>query len=52
MIIEQNINMQELSEAEYTKVYGGTGYSYFREEDLVIILPEIPTPPSGHKVDI
>ena len=52
MNIEQKTNMQELADEEYTKVYGGTGYSYFREEDLVMILPEIPTPPSGHKVDI
>lgn len=52
MSIEQNMNMQELAEEDYTKVYAGTGAFYLLEEDLLTIMPELPTLPSGHKVDI
>ena len=52
MISEQNINMQELAEEDYTKVYAGTGHLYLLEEDLMTIMPELPTLPSGHNVDI
>ena len=52
MSIEQNMNMQELTEEDYTKVYAGTGHFCLLEEDLMAIMPELPTLPSGHKVDI
>ena len=52
MSIEQNMNIQELTEEDYTKVYAGTGHFCFLEEDLMVIMPELPTLPSGHKVDI
>lgn len=52
MSIEQNMNMQELTEEDYTKVYAGTGHFYLLEEDLMAIMPELPTLPSGHKVEI
>lgn len=52
MNIEQNMNMQELREEEYTKVYAGIGNPCFVEEELMTILPEVPTPPSGHKIDL
>lgn len=52
MNIEQNMNTQELTEKDYTRVYAGTGHLYLLEEDLMRILPELPTLPSGHKVDI
>ena len=52
MSIEQNMNMQELADEDYTKVYAGTGHFYLLEEDLMTIMPELPTLPSGHKVDI
>lgn len=52
MSIEQNMNMQELREEEYTKVYAGIGNPCFVEEGLMTILPEVPTPPSGHKIDL
>tara|TARA_Y100001970_G_scaffold146687_1_gene180151 strand:+ start:259 stop:444 length:186 start_codon:yes stop_codon:yes gene_type:complete len=52
MSIEQNMNMQELREEEYTKVYAGIRNPCFVEEELMTILPEVPTPPSGHKIDL
>ncbi len=52
MSIEQNINIQELAEEDYTKVYAGIRDHCLLEEDLMTILPELPTLPSGHKVDI
>lgn len=52
MSIEQNMNMQELAVEDYTKVYAGTGHFCLLEEDLMAIMPELPTLPSGHKVDI
>ena len=52
MSIEQNTNMQELRAEDYTKVYGGDGHSCLIEKDVTMFLPEIPIPPSGHKVEI
>ena len=52
MNIEHNVNTQELTEEDYTKVYAGYGHSVLLGEDLMNIMPEVPNPPSGHKVDI
>ncbi len=48
MNIEQKTNIQELSEQDYTKVYGGIFYSCCVYHDYETILPnepENPTPP-------
>ena len=52
MNTEQKKNIQVLTEEEYTKVYAGIGNPCFVEEELMTILPEVPTPPSGHKIDL
>jgi|TARA_B100000700_G_scaffold35024_2_gene33920 propanediol dehydratase small subunit len=52
MNIEQKTNMQELAEEDYTKVYAGTGPMHLCDEELLNILPELPPPPDGHKVEI
>jgi len=52
MSIEQDINMQELAEEDYTNVYAGCGHLQFSREDMMKIYPEIPTPPNGHTIEI
>ena len=52
MNIEQNMNMQELREEDYTKVYGGNGATCIFEDEVLKVLPELPIPPSGHEIDI
>ena len=52
MNIEQNLDMQELSEEHYTKVYDGQGCGYLIAMDVVDALPEVPVPPDGQSIDI
>ncbi len=50
MNIEQKTNMQELAEAEYTKVYAGTNASTL-EIDFYVILPIGPIKPKKPDVN-
>ena len=50
MSIEQNMNMQELREEEYTKVYGGAISSAF-SKDFYVILPIGPIKPKKPEVN-
>tara|TARA_Y100001001_G_scaffold45621_1_gene40673 strand:- start:15186 stop:15386 length:201 start_codon:yes stop_codon:yes gene_type:complete len=46
MNIEQNSNMQELTEEEYTKVYAGMmSYELFPENNVMTIQPFNPSKP-------
>mgnify|MGYP000238489581 CR=1 FL=1 len=50
MSIEQNMNMQELREEEYTKVYAGTNAPTL-EIDFYVILPIGPIKPKKPDVN-
>lgn len=50
MNIEQKINMQELTQQDYTKVYAGTS-SPLLKEDFYLILPIGPIKPKKPDVD-
>jgi len=41
MNIEHNVNTQELTEEDYTKVYAGYGHSLLLGEDLMNIIYDI-----------
>ncbi len=47
--VERNIVARKITE-DCIKVYAGSGHSSLLEEELMTILPEVPTPPSGHKM--
>lgn len=52
MNIEQNLDMQELSSEDYTKVYGGQGRNNLFVVDIVNALPEVPVPPDGQSIEL
>lgn len=51
MNIEQKLNVQELNEEDYTKVYAGAGVWTPIGEELLYIKPESPKLPNGPAVD-
>ena len=53
MNIEQNSNMQELTEEEYTKVYAGMmSYELFPENNVMTIQPFNPSKPKKNTLKV